>query len=436
MILIYIYMKHKFLFLSLALLLFCGHAFSQQKLSLTLSEAQKFALEHNRTLKNASLDVQKSEASRWQTIASMLPQLSASFDYMNMFNYKMSLMGYDISMPSYGTFGGTASVAVSAAQIIGVQIGAIATEMSKITLKQTERQTTDQVKTIYYSSLVMEETVVLLEKNLENLNNLQLHTEQSVKVGVAEQTDADQISVQVASMKAGISSTKRSLEMLYNMMRLQLGVDVDTEIVFSQSLQELMNVDKTMLLLSEDFVLGNNFNYQLLMQSVELSEKQVEVKKWAYAPTVSAYYQYTKKKYFSDDATMDMTPPNVAGVTLNVPIWSSGSRLKALSAAKLDYRKQLNTLSDTEEALKIQHSQLRYNLTSAFESYETQKKNIDVSQRVFDNVSRKYQQGIASSIEVTTSGTNLVSAQSSYVKALMELVSAQIALEELLNKDK
>ncbi|MBR6083650.1 MAG: TolC family protein, partial [Salinivirgaceae bacterium] len=47
----------------------------------------------------------------------------------------------------------------------------------------------------------------------------------------------------------------------------------------------------------------------------------------------------------------------------------------------------------------------------------------------------KYEQGVASSLEVTNAGTNLISAQSSYVQALMELVTAQIELEKLLNID-
>ena len=426
-------MKHRFLILNFALIFICGQAFSQQSLSLTLQDAQKYALEHNRTLKNASLDVLKSEASRWQTLASMLPQVNAKLDYSNMFGYKMSLMGYNISMPSYGTFTGTASMAISASQIIGVQLGDIAMKMSNISLKQNEQQISDQVKTIYYSALVMEETVQLLEKNLDNMNKLQVHTDQSVKVGISEQTNSDQLSVQVSSMKTTISSTKRSLEMLYNTLRLQLGIEVDTKIILSQTLEELLNIDKAMSLLSVEFNLDNNYNYQLLKQSVDLSKKQVDMKKWAYAPTVSAYYQYTKKKYFSNEQTFDMTPPNVAGVSINVPIWSSGSLHQALNEANFSYKKQLNTLADTEEALKIQHSQLCYNLTSAFESYGNQKKNMEVIQRVFDNISRKYEQGIASSLEVTTSGTNLVSAQTSYVQALMELVTAQIALEELLN---
>ena len=60
---------------------------SPSKLSLTLEEAQQYAIEHNRTLANASIDIQKAQAARWQTIASMLPQVTASTCYSNMMGY-------------------------------------------------------------------------------------------------------------------------------------------------------------------------------------------------------------------------------------------------------------------------------------------------------------------------------------------------------------
>lgn len=426
-------MKHNILIFLMALF-FSGNIFAQQeKLSLALADAQSFALEHNRQLKNASIDIQKAEASRWQTIASMLPQINASIDYANMMGYKMTLSGFDISMPPNGTLNITTSITLSASQVIGLQMENIAIKMSDIALKQTEQQVINQVKSIYYSTLVMEETVELLEKNLKNLEKLLDHTEQMVNVGISEQTDADQIAVQVVSMETNISTTKRSLEMLYNTLRLQLGLHVDSEIQLTQSIDELMNIQKAISLLNEEFILGHNFDYQLLQQNIALSEKQVDIKKWAYAPSLNLFYQHTSKKYFSDEETFDMTPPNMIGLSLNVPIFSSGSRYEAFKEAKLDHKKQLNVLDDTEEALIIKHRQLCYNLSSAFERYETQKKNIEVTQRIVDNISRKYEQGLASSLDVTNSGTTLITAQSSYVQVLMELVTAQIDLEELLN---
>jgi outer membrane protein TolC len=427
-------MKHRFFILAFALL-FCGQTFAQQKISLTLQDAQKYALEHNRTLKNASLDIQKAEASRWQALASMLPQIKVNLDYSNYCGFELNFSNMAIPMNPSGNFTAQAAFAISGAQVIGTQLSAMAKEMAETNLHKTEQKITNQVKTLYYSALIMEQTIDLLNKNLENIQKLHQFAESSVKVGVSEQTSADQLLVQVATMQTGINSTKRSLEMIYNSLRLQLGLDVDCEIELTQKIEELLNVEKAMGLLVSDFVLDNNYNYQLLKQNTDLAKKQITLNEWNYGPTMSAYYQFTKKTYFGKSAGFDMTPPNMVGASVTIPIFSSGINYNKLLSSKISYKEQLNTLADTENAMKVQHRQLCYNLKSAFESYETQRKNIEVSQRVFDNISRKYEQGIASSLDVTTSGTSLISAQSSYVQALMELISAQISLEELLNKD-
>ncbi len=404
------------------------------KLSLSLEEAKSVALEHNRTLKNAAFDVQKAEASRWQTIASMLPQVNAKFDYQNMCGYAMQFGNAPIHLNPSGTLGVTASVAVSGAQIVGTTIGTIAMRMSDISLKKTEQQITDQVKTVYYSSLVLGQTLDLLNENLGNLEKLMASTQAAVDAGAVEQVEADKLSVQVATMETQINSIERSLEMTYNSMRLQLGVSVETELELTQTIDELLSVDSAFGLLSENFVLDNNYDYQLLKENTNMTKHQVRLKEWAYGPQLSAFYQYSYKTYFGKSEGLNMTPPNMVGLSVSMPIFSSGNKFEAVREAKLNHKKQLNTLADTEEALKVQHSQLRYNLSSSYENFEIQKKNVEVTQRVFENVSEKFDHGMASSLEVTTSSTELITAQSSYVQALLEFVNAQIALEQLLNK--
>ena len=403
-------------------------------LSLSLKDAETYALEHNRSMQNASLDVKKAYAARWQTIASMLPQVSASLDYSNMCGYQMAIMGQAIAMPPSGTLAVTASVALSGSQVVGALLNNIAIEMSDISVKQTEQTITFNVANLYMSILAMEKTEGLLEQNLKNLGKLYQSTLNAVKVGVAEQTDADQISVQVSSMQSQINSTKRSLEMLYNSLALQLGQGVDYKITLTQTLSDVLNVDVAMELLYTEFNLDQNYDYQLLQKNTELSKKQITMAAMDYVPTISAYYQYSGKEYFSDEPTMNMTAPNVVGVSLKVPIWSSGKRASAVVEKKLAYQAAQNTLTDTENALRVKNKQLRYNLSSAYENYQTQTQNLDVSQRVFDNISKKYEQGYASSTEVTNSSITLLTAQSNYVSAMLEMVNAHIELKKLLNK--
>ena len=403
----------------------------------TLDEAMTYALEHNWDLQNSSLAVRQAEADRWGAIATMLPQVNGTLDYSNYMGYEMEFgeTGLAIAMPPYGSIGVNASMSVSGAQIISTLIGKLSIEMADVSHRQSQQEVAEQVRLLYFSALVSTQTVELLRRNFGTVRKLHEFSQKSVDAGVAEQVDADQILVQVATLESSINEAERGLEMIYNSMRLQMNVGFDKEIVLTQTLDELMDVEHSLDLLYDDFILENNFSYQLALQSTELYKKQKNLAGWAYGPTLSAFYQYTGRKYFSDEMTMNMTPPNMVGLTLSIPIFSSGRNYTSFQKAKLDYQKQLNTLENTKMALNIQHRQLKYNLSSAYERYQTQVKNVEVSQAVFDNIGKKYEFGHASSLDVTNAATTLITAQSTYVQAALDYVTAQIELEKLLNKN-
>ena len=431
-------MKTKAFFITVAILLITvAHSFSQDdggSLSISLKAAQDYAVEHNKTLKNSSLEIQKAEAAKWGAIASMLPQVSASLGYSNYCGYEMNFGGMPISMPATGTLGITASMALSGQQIIGVQLAEMSKDLSDLTKKQSEDEIRYQVAKVYMSILVMQNTTELLERSLENLESLHETTQNAVDVGAAEQTDADKLMVQVLSLRTSISSTNRSLEMLENSMRLQLGCGVNTKLVLTQTVDDILKPEAILALQNETFNIENNYDYQLLQKNSELLKKQIDLKIMGYVPTLSAYYQYSGRTYFGKKEGFNMTPPNLIGLTLNVPIWSSGKTWSDVKQAKITYEEFQNTIENTRDALLVQERQLRYNVASNYETYEAQKLNLEVTERVFTNVSNKFEHGMASSLELTTASSDIISAQSSYISAVLNLVNAQIEFEQLLNR--
>ena len=100
---------------------------------------------------------------------------------------------------------------------------------------------------------------------------------------------------------------------------------------------------------------------------------------------------------------------------------------------KIAYEEAKNTLSETRDQLAIQYKQLCYNLNSAYETYVTEKENIEVSQRVFASTTEKYKYGASSMLELTNASNDLITAQSSYVQAMLSLVNAQVELDKFLN---
>ncbi|MBQ1858516.1 MAG: TolC family protein, partial [Paludibacteraceae bacterium] len=266
-------------------------------LSLSLKEAQDYAVQQNRSLKNASLAVQEAYAARWQTIAAMLPQVDGSYSYSNYLGYTASMSmptgmpalndtrTIDINMPNVGAWGITASVGLNGQGIVGALLNNIAIEMKKISLEQSETQLRGSVMSAYVSVLALQSITELLDSSLVNIQDLEIMTQHAVEAGAAEQTSADQIRVRVNTLKNSINAQKRTIELAINSLKVLLDVPVETELILTENIDDVLSPDRVMTLLSENFSVENNLNYQLLQKQVELANRNVHMAGWAYGPT-------------------------------------------------------------------------------------------------------------------------------------------------------
>ena len=405
-------------------------------LNLSLQEAQDYAIKQNRSLKNASLAVQEAYAARWQTIAAMLPQVDGSYSYSNYLGYSasMSMMGRDvkIDMPNVGAFGVTATVGINGQGIVGALLNNIAIDMKKISLEQSESQLRGSVMSSYVSVLALQSITNLLDSSLMNIQDLEAMTQHAVDAGAAEQTSADQIRVRVNTLKNSINVQKRSIELATNSLKVLLDVPVETELVLTEDINTVLSPERVINLLSENFAVENNLNYQLLKKQTDLAKTNVHMAGWAYGPTVSLAYNFSDQHYYGEGG-MRMTPPNTVQVSVRMPLWSSGKRAAGVVEKKIAYEEAKNTLSEMTDNLAIQYRQLCFNLTNAYETYLNEKENIDVAQRVFASATNKYKYGASSNMELTNASNDLINAQSSYVQAMLSLVNAQVELEDFLN---
>ena len=402
-------------------------------LNLSLTEAQDYAVETNRSLRNASLAVQKAYAQRWQTIASMLPSADLSWGYTSMMGYKMNFGGMPIEMPDNGTLGITAAVGINGQAIVGALLNNVAIDMQKLSLQQSEDNLRANIKTSYASVLVLQNVVTLLESSLANIEQMAEMTQRSVDVGAAEQTTADLIKVRVNTLKNNINANLRSTQLAMNALKVLLDVPAETELVLTSTLENFLSAEAVLALLGNDFVLENNLNYQLLEKNVELAKKNVHMAGWSYGPTVALAYQYSQKDYFGEKEGFNMTPPNAVSLNISMPLWSSGKRAAGVVEKKIALEEARNTFAETANNLGIQNEQLRYNLQNGYEAYMNEKDNMAVTQRVFESTTNKFNQGAASNLDLVNASNDLITAQSSYVQAVLTLVNAQVELEKFLN---
>jgi outer membrane protein TolC len=306
--------------------------------------------------------------------------------------------------------------------------------MKKIALEKSENPLRSSVMSSYVSVLALQSITNLLDSSLANIQNLEQITQNSVDAGAAEQTAADQIRVRVNTLKNSINTQKRNIELAKNSLKVLLDVPAETELFLTDSIDAILSPERILTLLSDQFDIRNNLDYQTVERSAELAKRNVHMAGWAYGPTVSLAYQYNYRDYSGQQGFNMMNSPHTIAFNVKMPLWSSAKRAAGVVEKKIAYERAKNTLSETTDNLSIQYRQLCFDLTNAYETYINEKDNIEVSKRVFNSATEKYKWGAASNLELTNASNDLINAQSSYVNAMLSLINAQSSLEEFLNK--
>jgi outer membrane protein TolC len=212
------------------------------------------------------------------------------------------------------------------------------------------------------------------------------------------------------------------------MFRLELGLAVDQEFELKGSLDEVLGAVKGLNPGSMTFDLLKNPDFQLVELQQKLSEKQVKMQKASYLPTLTSFYSRTEKII---KPNFDMSPKNMIGLNLSIPILSGGQRLARLNQARIDLETMNNTKALMAEQLQIQEKQLQFNLKTANETYINQVKNMAVAKRVYDNLKLKFERGMISGLDLVSADNNYVKAETDYISSVFQVLQATFELDKI-----
>jgi outer membrane protein len=314
--------------------------------------------------------------------------------------------------------------------IVGIQTAKLARLISEQNLDFNELNVKEAITNAYYLVLITEESLDILDLNLKNLEETLELTKTLYQTGMAEKTDVDQIRITVSQLQNSRNALQRNLELNYNMLRYQLGVDASVSIRLTDKLESLFTGMQPETAVAVPFSIENNVTYQIMKTQEEINKKLMALEKWNYAPTLAGFYNYNAKILTTG---FDMNPNNMAGLSLAIPIFSSGMRKARVDQARIDYDMAQLNRSILEDQLNLQEKQYKYNLQSSLENYYTQSENVEVAQSVYDSYRRKFEQGMATSLELTQANSNYLNAESNYLTAIMEVMNAKLQLDKLMN---
>ncbi|MCB0444105.1 MAG: TolC family protein, partial [Gelidibacter sp.] len=414
-------------------------------------EAIDFALQNNRTAKNAALDIEAAKQQKWETTSTGLPQISATVDYQNFLKQQVSLIPAEFFGGNPGefaevAFGTKQSINATAtlrqklfdgSYLVGLQSAKVYLQISKNAKTKTDLEVRKAVINAYGNVLLAEESVKILQDNVKVLKENLNETTKIYENGLTEQENVEQLQITLSSIESALNNTTRLKTLAYQMLNITLGLDVYSTTILTDNLESLTAQNISLELLETDANVKNSVDYLIAENDKTSKELLLKLEKSKALPTLNAFinggYTANSNTFTFADKDQKWFGSSLFGVGLNIPIFSSLGRSAATQRAKINLEKAKDDLIETEQKLQLQIAAAKSDYQFAIEDYDNKKQNLQLAERIEQKNQTKFFEGISSSFDLRQAQTQLYSAQQDYLQAMLDVINKKADLETLLN---
>lgn len=421
----------------------------KQNFSFTLNEAIQHALEYNRTVINSERDIAAANKKKWETIATGLPQISASGNYQYNFELQKNVVPAEFFGGNPGefvevAFGTKHSVDARAtlnqlifdgSYIVGLQASKVYLAYYKNSKQKTDIEVKEQVINAYGNVLLLQESVAILEKNKATLQKNYTETNESYKNGLSEEEDVEQISITLAKVDSSLKNAVRLSDISLNMLKIILGIELNDELVLTDKLESLTEENLDLSIAAGEFNVEQNIDYKLGKINTIQKELLMKQEKSKALPTLSTNLAFGYNGFNNDfnffQSNQQWLNYSYLGLSLNVPIFSSLQRSARTQQARIALDQARTQQEELEQNLRLKYQQAKSEYEYSIEEYFTSKNNLRLAERIENKQQIKFKEGLSSSFEFTEAQRQLYAAQQDYLESMTEVIDKRAALEKL-----
>ena len=374
--------------------------FSQDKsYSFSLQQAISFAIDSSYATINSRREISKVLKRKWEATAMGLPQIDANFSYQNNLSQRVSLL------PA-AAFDNTTSVINTVEEFFGIQatgtpiapegfvpivfgtkqnLGASATltqlifdgsylfalEGVKSLLsfnenlnEKTNLEVRKQVIEAYANVLVADAFITITKNNIANVEENLFEATKVYENGLIEQQAIQQLEITLLDEKTQLSNAQRSFNIAKQLLNLTLGISVDKKVVLTNTLEGLTADNISLVLLDNTLEIEKNLDYKLAENLTNQRVIELKLEQSQGMPSLNGFIDYGSTGFGNQfdffSSNQNWYQSSAFGITLNVPVFSSGLRNArnqqakiALDQAKTDFDQTIQRVKQTYNYVKI-----------------------------------------------------------------------------------
>lgn len=423
-------------------------------------QAVDYAMKNAVQVKNALLDIEIQKQTNKQVTAAALPQISGSGALNYNPNVAVQTFPNFIAQGTYGVLvenhvkdgNGNPIAAPSDFGLINAAFGAKYALSGGIDFKQllfdgevfvglmarretihnaelaadvTKEQIKANVYKIYYQLVVGQRQIGTLNANIDNYEKLLHDTKEIYKNGFAEKLDVDKVQVQLNNLNTQKLKAQNQIDAGITGLKFLMNMPQKDSLILTDTLSD---EELKSNILDEAYNYEDRKEYQQLESAITLEKYNVKRYRLSKLPTLSLSANYSKsaQRQTFDFFQGPYFTSSFVALHLNVPIFDGGLKTANIASAKLNLLKTENSAEQLKSSIDNDIAQSRINMKSALYTMDSQKKNIELAQNVYNTTKLKYDQGLGSNQEISQAQTDLVTAQNNYYSSLYDAIIAKI----------
>ena len=424
---------------------------AQQVVTLSLSEAVDYALENNPTTKNARLELLISKATIKETTSRGLPQINGGYNLD--YNPKIPV----VFLPNQPPFGDpsnpsdviparfgvsySSGLSVTVSQMIfdgsffvGLRAAKTLLELTNKDLKKAEIDVVENVKKAYFGVLVNQQRIRLAEANLSRIDTLLKETTALQEAGFVEKLDVSRVQVQRNNIYTQVQQSQTGLDISKQILKLQMGMPMEYEVVLAESLEELSPKEETLALLGEEGterIELEQVTTQLTLVGLDLKNNMSQ-----YMPKID-FIGNARRSGAGNELDRVFNKSNwfgssLVGVSLSVPIFDGFGKAARIQKNRVQINQLENQRTFLKESFKNELYAAKANLRNDLNLLEVQEANLQLATEVYQIARIKYKEGVGSNLEVVEADAALIQAEINYLGAIYDGLISKINLEKAL----
>jgi outer membrane protein TolC len=399
---------------------------------MSLEQCIEYALANSPDVKVASLKVADAEWQIQENKSFGYPQLQAGLGYQHFlkvpalpasalgFGTSDERIAFQLRNNANGSLGWN-QLLFSNDYLLGLRAARLLRELAEEELEATRRAVRNTVTDAYLPTLIIAESVGILDKNIGTIQTLLNETEATRQAGFAEQLDVDRLRLTRSTLNSQRANIIRQRETVVNALKFTMGYPVVEPLEVSDDIETLLatyGVIDTAAVLN----LSDRPEYRQILKARALQNLDVERYARPWMPTVGGFL--SGQGSFQGNSELFWIPSAVAGVSASINLWDGGISRARRERAKLAVANIEQQEAKLVNALHLEVVNAQKTYVSAMEDYRNRRDNLALAERIYETTQVKFRAGVGSSFELVTTEQQLFDAQRALIDAQFQLLSA------------